>query len=356
MGLGIQSGAAGLAAGAARVHRLQAGAADGLDSAVAFLRRSAEVGMPVVVYGTPAGAVPRPRLAEAFGVPPGCISTRAPVACPGRHWPARSYGRLTRPCVDAGRRPVRDARTVAGAQVVRLPIILRGRSEMPPWPGPADIHRAITGGGRWTDGSGAEVHGPTDDGCYVITRPVIDRDSLTVTGQAQVLVLAAPDPRSLLEPDPAAVRELMGLSTAEVMAFVSAVGEALRGRAEEAAATGALLASTSQVADRAHQAFQAQLAGLFDGEAVGRMIDSELGLPGTVGRRYLDDWPEQPVRAVRGLTERLASRDGELPGPPAPPPAVRAVPTRQLHLTAGNAPVVPVVSLLWAWASRGPVW
>ena len=34
-------------------------------------------------------------------------------------------------------------------------------------------------------------------------------------------------------------------------------------------------------------------------------------------------------------------------------PALRAVPTRQLHITAGNAAVVPLASLLWGWCARG---
>jgi hypothetical protein len=41
------------------------------------------------------------------------------------------------------------------------------------------------------------------------------------------------------------------------------------------------------------------------------------------------------------------------PGPPVGRQRLRAVPTRQLHLTAGNTPVVPVTSLLWGWATKG---
>ncbi|GAA2911781.1 acyl-CoA reductase [Streptosporangium fragile] len=228
-----------------------------------------------------------------------------------------------------------DARTIAGTQIVRLPAVVRGEIVMPPWPRVADVRRAVAEPGPH------RVEGVAG-GCHVIGRPVVDRDALDLTGETQVLVLPAPDASHLLEPDPAgALLELARTPLPEVLSFVDAVGEALRSRSSEAAEAGALLAATSLVGDRAHRAFLAQLPSLFDGGAVGRMIERDLGAA------PLDDWRQVGEAAVPGMTARFAGTACRTP------PALRAVPTRQLHLTAGNAPVVPVVSLLWAWATKG---
>jgi len=190
---------------------------------------------------------------------------------------------------------------------------------------------------------------------------VVDRDSLTLTGDVQVLALPAPDPHELLEPDPgAAVHDLMRMPFGEVCAFVGAVGEALSAPNAGVAAAGDLLAATSQVGDRAHRAFLAQLPELFDGQTVRAMVDRELGAGGTAS---LDAWVPVDERLVTGVTARMATRTPSLRAVAEPAagasggrldrPLLRALPTTQLHLTAGNAPVVPVISLLWGWSTKG---
>jgi hypothetical protein len=64
-------------------------------------------------------------------------------------------------------------------------------------------------------------------------------------------------------------------------------------------------------------------------EAARRMIDSELSYQGRPGGDFLDGWVE--------------ANAGE-----AVDAYIRAMPTRQLHITAGNAPEVPLISALRA--------
>jgi hypothetical protein len=235
-----------------------------------------------------------------------------------------------------------DVRTIGGVTVVRVPALVRGTLRMPAWPRVKQIREAVASRGR--------VVGPTADGSFLLPRPLVNRETLAPSGQVQVLVVPAVDPRELPEPDPAAaVRELMGISLSDVCAFVDAVGA----RLGEGDGSGAGLdAATSSVDDRWHAASRAAVTGMFHGDGVRRMVQVELGDALTAA---LDGWTPLDSAVSSGVTARMATHHDDLRPRPAqlPPPMVRGLPTTQLHVTAGNAPVVPATSLLWAWASKG---
>jgi hypothetical protein len=225
-----------------------------------------------------------------------------------------------------------------GEGVVRLPALVRGRLEYPPSL-PVDRLRSLARSG-----------GSDSDAVLVATRPVLDRQTLTATGDERLLVYPLPDPRRLVEPDPgAALRELLDLRFEEVRAYVAA----LRDRLQPAdGAVASAMAATSPLDARATRVFTAQLARLLDPDALAEAVDRDLAFGGVAGRRYLDGWVEVDGRVFRGATARMSERMHGAAEPP-PRPRVRAVPTRQLHITAGNSPLVPVVSTLWTLATKG---
>src|SRR5512133_3337516 len=90
-----------------------------------------------------------------------------------------------------------DVRRLAGVEAVRLPAVIRGRFRMPMWPRVREIGEAVAD-------RAPSVLGPTTDGAYLVVHPVIDRQALAPTGDMRVIVVPAPDPRELLEPDPSA--------------------------------------------------------------------------------------------------------------------------------------------------------
>jgi acyl-CoA reductase LuxC len=236
-----------------------------------------------------------------------------------------------------------DVRRIGSVTVVRLPALVRGTPRIPAWPRVGEVREAVASPGH--------VVGPTADGSFLLPRPVVDRETLAPTDEVQVLVVPAVDPRELPEPDPtAAVRELMDLPVSEVCAFVSAVGARLLATAHGSGA--GVDAVTSSVDDRWHAASRAAVTGMFNGEAVQRMIEVELGDGLTAA---LDGWTPLDSGVSRGVTARMAARHDDLRAGPGslPQPMVRGLPTTQLHVTAGNAPAVPATSLLWAWASKG---
>src|SRR6185369_9411657 len=86
-------------------------------------------------------------------------------------------------------------------------------------------------------------------------------------------------------------------------------------------------------------------------------LDSELTHHGIPGHRLLDEWVEMPAATTPGpvhfvggsflpesLAEEIQTRKS----------LVRAMPTRQLHITAGNSPLIPILSLLRAVWTKSP--
>ena len=236
-----------------------------------------------------------------------------------------------------------DTRTIGSVSVVRAPALVRGTLRMPTWPTVGEVREAVAARGH--------VVGPTATGSFLLPRPLVDRASLEPTGELQVLVVPAIDPRGLPEPDPAAaVRELMDVPMPDAYAFVDAVGTRLR--LSDRGPGAGLDAATSSVDDRWHAASRAAVSGMFDGDGLRRMVAVELG---DVLAAALDAWTPLDSDVRTGVTARMATRDDDLqPGPTGlRHPLVRGLPTTQLHVTAGNAPAVPATSLLWAWASKG---
>lgn len=93
----------------------------------------------------------------------------------------------------------------------------------------------------------------------------------------------------------------------------------------------------------------AALQTIFDPKSILVMIDNELSAWQRPGRDFLNGWVNIPSQVLPGLTPLLAHT---LPhGTLAPDISenmtmIRAMPTRQLHITAGNAPEVPIISAL----------
>jgi hypothetical protein len=230
--------------------------------------------------------------------------------------------------------------TPAADDVVALPAIVRGRLVEPP-----DLPRERLHALADRPGDGDRVS--------VLARPVLDATTLAPTGERRLLVLPRPDPRALIEPDGnAAIAELLELRFDDVLAYV---GELSRRAAADGnglrRALGALAAAPDEA--RATQLLHAQLAALLEPEELGRAVDRDLAAAGAPGRALLDGWIDVDAETHRGATARIADTvHGRQAASPSRP-RLRAVPTRQLHVTAGNSPVVPIVSALWAYATKG---
>ena len=234
----------------------------------------------------------------------------------------------------------------ADPEVVRVPALVRGRLVLAPRPnGGASAASHV---GRYTPARAERLR---VDGAYALRRPILDPGGGGPTGASQTVLLPAVEPSALLEHDPGACATLARLPFAEVLDYVAALRTALAEREPLVHALAAAAAASSPAGARLTAAGVEMVRGMLDAGALADAVDRDLGGP---GRRYLDEWVAAGAGARSGIAAELSRRlFAGGPGVTAAP-QVRAFPTRQLHITAGNALAIPVVCLLRALATKSP--
>jgi hypothetical protein len=227
--------------------------------------------------------------------------------------------------------------------VIRVPFLVKGRLVVPPEFTRAQVEAAFAG----VDANTGYVKLPQ---AQLLREPVIDPHTMRYTGEHQYQVLPALDPAELIEMDFERLQcGPYALSVAEVLEYLSKVSAHLQAGWATLELVRELCARTSlHPRPYLDGAFAALLVGL-DTQAGREMIDQELGVWGRPGSRFLEGWVELPGQVLHGLVPFLAQG---LPGgenaaaQPQAKTLIRAMPTRQLHITAGNAPQVPLISAL----------
>ena len=169
------------------------------------------------------------------------------------------------------------------------------------------------------------------------------------------LVFPRPDPERLVERDAAELSStLYSLTVGEVIDFAAALAAVLRAERARVLETARLAATDGLLDPRLVELTFDLVPALLEPGPLGEAIDRELGGDGRPGRSYLDGWVDLALEATRGMTSRMADRVlGTAPGAGRLRPSVRAVPTRQLHVTAGNSPLLPLLSFLRGLLTKG---
>jgi len=162
------------------------------------------------------------------------------------------------------------------------------------------------------------------------------------------------DPALLTPADPDELAaELYCVSSAEAADYIARVNAALVGTP---ALLDRMLDLSAQISGAPRTYLQTALSGhgLGDAAYVRRGVDRELAFGGHAGSRCLDDWVEVERTTEHGTTARLSSAIGDAAFDRADERQLtRAFPTRQLHVTAGNSPLVPLISAFRAFAVKG---
>ena len=213
-------------------------------------------------------------------------------------------------CVDAG--------------VIRVPVLTRGRLVV-----------------------------PEGDAVIEIVEPTIDRTTMRADGGVRRLRLPRVAATDLNYPDPSTVRaRLAAVPFAELCGWLDATAALLEPDAPLGSRLRALVSATSDLADPFLDAALWLTAASLRAAAVREVVDRELSIGTVPGSRFLDEWVEVNAPGWGGATAPLRAALASAPETPAPAPRIRALPTLQIHVTAGNAPVVAPASALRLLATR----
>lgn len=225
--------------------------------------------------------------------------------------------------------------------VIRVPFLVRGRLVSPPYVSRDEVLAAFAG----ADPGVTYAKLPQ---AQLIRLPVIDRLTMRAAGDYVYQVLPAIHPLDLIETD---FEDLasgpFALSVKDILDYLEAIAALLRSEAATVDRVRDLCRLTSEHPDAYLDAAFATLALGLDTRDARAMIERELGAWGLPGSRFLEGWVDVSADLYPGLAPLLAQN---LPAAQLPNMAgaaqVRAMPTRQLHITAGNAPQIPLVSAL----------
>ena len=226
--------------------------------------------------------------------------------------------------------------------VARLPMLVAGALLVPELPSADKIEEAIGSGLQTVDVG--ETH-------LVMANAEVEGRLLRCLALPRMSDPAALVPRDIGDQ----IQRLHPLDFGAVAAYVDAIGQAMApAGAVVSRALPLAIACSDQPESFVRLGF-ADVHRAFDGAALGRAVDRELEYDGQPGRAYLNGWVVIPDDIAAGA---MAIARAEIGGPTAATPRkrrLRAVPTTQLHITAGNSPVVPAISALRAFATKGAV-
>jgi hypothetical protein len=229
--------------------------------------------------------------------------------------------------------------------VIRIPFLVKGGLVIPPEITRAQVEKAFSTGDKKT------VYAQLP-GAQIVREPIIDRQRMTYTGEYIYQVMPIVSPTDLIETDTdKLVRGLYALSVDDILDYLDAIQVVLAGNNGFVRNIQELYRLTAGFPDAFLDYWFRFLYSGFDRESARQMIDNELLMWGKPGSEFLNGWVDIPAKVMPGSTALIASG---VPGwnirnvTQSLKTMVRAMPTRQLHITAGNAPEVPLASILRA--------
>ena len=232
-----------------------------------------------------------------------------------------------------------------------MPALVRGALIAPPAVAKGDIESAFAAADREHRGG----ESPTLvklNGAWVLREPILQRASMRATGAWQYQVVPAVSPQQIVEDDlDTLADQLYELDFAEVVRYVAGLQQAYGTDRNLLRQVKAWISATSEAPDPYVEAGLAMFPVMLAPEVAEAMVDTDLATWQIPGRRFLDGWVEVPGTLYPAPVHMIHAQH-------LPPianydvadatPRLRALPTRQLHITAGNSPLVPLASMLRA--------
>lgn len=228
------------------------------------------------------------------------------------------------------------------ANLIRVPFLVKGNLIIPPALSREEVVQAFAS----EDDTTNYLKLPH---AQLTREPIIDRNTMTLTPEYLYRVLPPVDPHDLIEVDfDELVRGPYSLSVEAILEYLEAITETLRANRVLIEQVRDLSRLTSMHPDIFLDiAFETLTVGL-DTQSAKDMIENELSLWGISGSALLEGWVEVPSTVIPGIAPLIAHslRGARHPRDESTRTLIRAMPTRQLHITAGNAPQIPLISAL----------
>jgi len=229
--------------------------------------------------------------------------------------------------------------------VIRLPFLIKGKLVAPPEISRVQIEDAF----NEADENTTCVKLPE---AQVVREPVIDRKTMKYTGKYIYQAMPPVSGNELIETDTEKLASgLYALYVEDILEYLDTILSTLLTNNRLAVRVRELCRLTSEYPDAFLDGWFASFHSSFSREAARQVIDSELSFHGKPGCDFLNVWVEVPARVSPGWLHLHAHNmfgKNITAGGESLKPYVRAMPTRQLHITAGNAPEVPLISALRA--------
>lgn len=230
--------------------------------------------------------------------------------------------------------------------VVRVPHLVRGRLVVPPRIPRQRVVAAFMA-------AGPDVRYIRLEGAQVLAER-------TVGGGTRYLVLPAVDPLDLVTYDIATLaRGPYAVPLDDVLGLADQLGQVLAGSPDTLLAVLDTMRASAPYPEEFVATEVAALASTMDTAVLRDLVDRELGAWGRPGGEFLDGWVTLPATPLpephAALSEEVARRldVAHHRGEAVTRYAMRAAPTRQLHITAGNTPASVALSLLRLLLTKG---
>ena len=242
--------------------------------------------------------------------------------------------------------------------ICRLPFLIKGEVRLPKTIARVTIEEAFRACDARRSPGTTEAHSLTIDDVQVLREAVIDRDTMKGTGEWAYSVMPAFKPHEVVDHAYGElVHDLYNMPFSEVLRFVKIVEQTLALEYEFIDRVRAETLQTSQLPDLWHNAGFAAFPILLNENTIGQLVDNDLRAYGIRGRDLLDTWQSVPQADLSPAPINIAMALIDSDGGSAwreRKPQLRAMPTRQLHITAGNSPQIPLLSLIRAIATKSP--
>jgi hypothetical protein len=227
--------------------------------------------------------------------------------------------------------------------LVRVPFLIKGKLLVPPEIGKQEIESAFSQADE-------TITCVKLAGGQVVREPVIDRKTMKYTGEYLYLVMPSVCGSALIETDTdKLVHELYALSVDNILDYLAAVLSTIEAGNRLISQISEISRLTSEYPDTFLDNWFNSFQLTFSREAALKMIDTELSFGERPGSDFLNGWVDIPASISPGcfhicnlFAKGISDSAKEVKY------SIRAMPTRQLHITAGNTPDVPLVSALRA--------